>query len=98
VTITPSPGTAFSVPVSLTVQSVHAAMTVNPAAVSFSYQLGATNTPATQSVSVFSNPSGVTFAASVSSTGNWLSVGTGESTPGSTSVSVNVAGLAAGTY
>jgi uncharacterized protein (TIGR03437 family) len=51
-----------------------------------------------QNVSVFSTPAGASFTASASSTGNWLTVGAGGTTPGSVPVSVSVASLAPGSY
>ena len=72
-------------------------------ALSFSYQQGSATLPAIQSISVFSTPTGASFAAAVSgTTGSWLTVGTGSSasltTPLSVAVSVNVSGLVPATY
>ncbi len=88
----------ISVPVTLNVSAVPAKLTVAPQAMAFSYQQGSTAFPAAQNLSVFSLPAGGSFTASVSGAGNWLTVGAGSTTPGAVPVSVNVSGLAPGTY
>ena len=89
-------GGVVSVPVTLNVSAQPAKYTVAPQSLTFSYQQGNTTLPATQSISVFSVPTGGTFTATSSS--SWLTVGSGGTTPGSVAVSANVTGLAAGTY
>ena len=98
IAILPASGSAINVPVTLTVQAVPATLSADPASLQFVYQLGESSLPAVQSISVFSKPSGLNFAAAASSTGNWLSVASGGSTPGSVAVSVDVSKLGAGTY
>jgi uncharacterized protein (TIGR03437 family) len=93
-----SAGGIASVPVTMNVSAQPAKYTVAPQSLSFSYQLGASNTPAMQSISVFSTPSGGSFTATASSNGNWLTVGSGGTTPGAVAVSASVTGLEAGTY
>ncbi len=95
ITIVPATGSVVTVPVTLTVQ---AAVTVAPSTLSFTYQQGQSSLPAEQSVSVFSSPSGVSFTASATSTGNWLTASGTGTTPGSLAVSVDVSKLTAGTY
>jgi hypothetical protein len=76
------------------------ALTVTPASLTFSAQAGG-NAPAAQSLSVTSNGAqvGLSATASTSSGDNWLSVAPASSTtPSTLNVSVNPAGLAAGTY
>ena len=65
----------------------------------FAASVGA-GAPATQSLSVTSSGTALTFsaAASTSSGGSWLSVSPGGTTPATLTVSVNPAGLAAGAY
>jgi uncharacterized protein (TIGR03437 family) len=73
-------------------------LTLVPQSITFNYTQGDSNLPAAQGIGVFSQPAGASFTASASSSGNWLSVGTGGTTPGSIAVSVNVANLAPGSY
>jgi uncharacterized protein (TIGR03437 family) len=75
-------------------------LTVNPASLSFAYSTGGT-VPASQPVSISSTGAALSFTAAVttSSGGNWLSVSPASgSTPTILTVSVNTAGLGAGTY
>ncbi|MFN7993309.1 MAG: hypothetical protein U0Q18_06895 [Bryobacteraceae bacterium] len=102
VTIT-SPGASGSpqvIQVTLTV-SASPSITLTPATLAFTYQLGG-SVPAAQAVQVASSSGNLPFtvAASTSgSSGNWLSVTPASGTsPGSLSVAVNPAGLATGTY
>src|SRR6185312_14119842 len=55
-------------------------------------------TPASQSISVFSTPAGGSFTVTPKSTGNWLSIGAGSTTPSSLAVSVNTSRLQPDTY
>lgn len=91
-------GGIVSVPVTMNISAQPARFTVAPASLSFSYQKGNSAVPATQSIAVFSLPTGAAFTATASSNGSWLSVGSGGTTPGALAVSVNVSGLAAGSY
>ncbi len=91
-------GGIVSVPIAFNISSQPAKYNVAPQALNFAYQLGASSTPASQSLAIFSTPTGGTFTATASSTGNWLTAGTGGTTPASIPVNVNTASLKAGTY
>ena len=91
-------GGIVSLPVTMNVAAQAAKFTVVRQSLSFSYQQNNPTLPATQSISVFSVPAGATYTATASSTGNWLSVGTGGKTPGAVSVSVDVSKLQPGTF
>jgi len=95
VNISPAGG-IVSVPVTLNISPQAGKYTVTPQSLSFSYQQGSATQPPTQSLSVFSTPTGGTFIAT--STGNWLTIGPGNTTPASLAVSVNTAGLQPNTY
>jgi uncharacterized protein (TIGR03437 family) len=91
--------TPLIVPVTLVVTRQPVPLTVSPASLTFNFQTGGA-TPAAQSIALSaSNNIAFTAAASTGGTGTWLLVspGTG-STPSNLSVSVNPAGLTAGTY
>ncbi len=89
VRITPNGGTAVNVPVTLTVQSL--TVTATPATLTFNYRAG-DPAPAAQTVSV-AGGTGLTFAASASSSG-WLKVTpTTGTTPADLSVTVDPASL-----
>lgn len=91
-------GATLSIPVTLNVTTAPK-FTVTPQSLSFTYQSGASTVPAAQSLSVFTQPSGLSFTATASSNGNWLGVSsTSSPTPGSVGVSVSVGSLTAGTY
>jgi uncharacterized protein (TIGR03437 family) len=99
VTITPTGGTAVTVPVTLTIAGA-ATIAVSNTSLSFSYQAGAA-TPNTQSVSVtVSNATSGAFTATATSTpAGWLAVTpTSGTAPGSLIVSITPSGLSAGTY
>jgi len=85
-----------AVPVTLTVTATSApTLNVSPLNLSFSYQTGGA-TPAAQPVNI-SSSSALSYTAAASAA--WLSATPASgNTPGSLSVSVNPAGLAAGTY
>ncbi len=88
-----------SISVTLTV-SAAPALTVSQSTLSFFYQPGGA-VPGGQNVSVGSSGTALTFTASATTTsgGNWLSVTPASGTaPASLGISVNPAGLAAGTY
>lgn len=73
------------------------AIGVNPASMSFSATVGGSN-PANQSLSI-TNTGGGTLNWSASSNASWLSVSpTSGTAPSTATVSVNITGLAAGTY
>ena len=94
-----SPGQPFvSIPVNLSVtQPTTPTIWAVPGSLSFNYQMGL-NPPAPQALSLTSYPSGQTITATASG-GTWLSVNTaGKTTPTTASVTVNPAGLRAGTY
>ncbi|MCC6537200.1 MAG: hypothetical protein IT162_06595, partial [Bryobacterales bacterium] len=100
VTLTPpSPSTPVSIPVTLTVTAapVTPQLATAPAALAFNAEIGAA-APAARAVTVTSTTSAVlSFTAAANQ--SWLLVTpNGGSTPGSVSVSVNLNGLAAGSY
>ena len=69
-----------------------------PSSLSFSATTGGA-APASQSVNITSSGAALSFTASASSTGNWLSVTpTSGTTPATLSASANTSGLGAGTY
>ncbi|PYY19302.1 MAG: hypothetical protein DMG60_04840 [Acidobacteria bacterium] len=72
------------------------ALVVSPASLAFAYTTGST-APAAQTFAVSSSGSALTFTVA-SSGGTWLSASGGGTTPGNVSVSINTAGLTAGTY
>lgn len=73
------------------------AIGVSPASMSFSATVGGSN-PANQSLSI-TNTGGGTLSWTASSNATWLSVSpTSGTAPSTATVSVNIAGLAAGTY
>ena len=75
-----------------------AALSTNPASLSFSYSTGGTP-PASQTVDVSFSGAAVKFDAAISSGGNWLSVTPASATtPATLTVSVKPAGLASGVY
>ena len=77
-------------------------ITANPAALTFSYQIGSAALPTAQTVQVQSSPAGLNFSVAVTGApfnAAWLlvSASTGKA-PASLKVSVNPTGLAAGSY
>jgi uncharacterized protein (TIGR03437 family) len=75
-------------------------LSVGPPSLTFGGQVGGAN-PASQSIQVASTAGSLSFTASATSTGNWLSVSptSGTTNPAATlTVSVNTAGMLAGTY
>ncbi|MBV8205701.1 MAG: hypothetical protein JO041_02835 [Acidobacteria bacterium] len=97
VTITASgaSNSPMSVPVTLTVSSLPA-LVLSPTSLSFAYTTGGT-APASKTFSVASSGAALTYAVAASG-GTWLSAAGSGTTPGTVTVSVNPAGLAAGTY
>jgi uncharacterized protein (TIGR03437 family) len=68
-----------------------------PSSLTFSYTIGGAN-PAAQTLNITSTGGALTYTATASSTGNWLSVSPGSgSTPGTLTAGVNAAGLGGGT-
>ncbi|MCC6537425.1 MAG: hypothetical protein IT162_07750, partial [Bryobacterales bacterium] len=100
VTLTPpAPSAVVSIPVTLTVTAppVTPQLTPSPASLSFDAQTGGA-APAARSVNIVST-TGAALAFSAASNQAWLAVTPNSgSTPGTVSVSVNPAGLAAGVY
>jgi uncharacterized protein (TIGR03437 family) len=87
--------TVISIPVMLTVSVAPNSITASPASVSFTQILGGT-APAAQTIQLAS-PSPTNFTAA--STSTWLTVApTTGTTPATLTLTVNPAGLAAGTY
>ena len=85
-----------TIPVSLAVTSN--VLSLSQTQLNFSYQSGA-NLPPPQIVTVTSTGSGLNYAASITSGGNWLNVSNGVgATPGSVQISVNPSALGSGTY
>ncbi|MBV9145036.1 MAG: hypothetical protein JO065_03915 [Acidobacteria bacterium] len=72
------------------------ALKLSATSLSFNYSTGGT-APAAQTFSVSSSGAALTYTVAASG-GTWLSATGGGTTPGNVSVSVNPAGLAAGTY
>lgn len=87
----------FSIPVLFAVTAAPASLTAAPSALSFSAQVGAA-APAAQSLTIGKNPAGA-VAFSVSADQAWISLSAASgTTPGAVQVSVNMSGLAAGSY
>ena len=87
------------IPVTLTISGGASTTSLTgPSSMAFNYTLGAT-APASQTLSINSSPSsGTNVSAAVTSGGTWLSVSPGSgTTPANFTVSVNTAGLTAGT-
>jgi hypothetical protein len=93
-------GSPKTVSVSLVVSAAAPpVLTATPTTLAFNYQIGAA-TPATQPISVSSGGAALTFTTAASG-GTWLSATPASGStpgPGTVSVAVNPAGLAAGTY
>jgi uncharacterized protein (TIGR03437 family) len=89
----------FSLAVTLTVTQATPALAISPQALTFNYSVGS-SAPAAQTVSITNAGAGtLTFTAAASSSPYWLAVSPSSgSTPGTLSISVNPANLAAGTY
>lgn len=74
-------------------------MTVTPAALSFTYQSGATTLPKAQNLSVTANSGTPSYTAVTPATDYWLALNLNSGNlPATLSVSVNPTGLAVGTY
>jgi uncharacterized protein (TIGR03437 family) len=75
-------------------------LTVSPSTLNFSYTIGATTNPATQTVQLSSSaPAPFTTTATTTGGGNWLSVTPSSGNTNATlTVAVNVTGLTAGNY
>jgi uncharacterized protein (TIGR03437 family) len=97
IAITPSGGTVLNVPVTLTVNAAPF-VSATPTNLSFTFRAGGT-APAAQQISVSGNGASLSFAATASSTGNWLQVSPPSgSTPATVNVTVNTTSLAVGDY
>ncbi len=77
-------------------------ITATPAALTFSYQIGAANLPTSQTLQVQTTPAGATFTASISGSpfnAAWLLLSANSGVgPASLKVEVNPTGLPAGSY
>jgi uncharacterized protein (TIGR03437 family) len=90
-----SPNTSLEIPVTITING-SPTLTAAPTSLAFTYQIGAA-APAAQSLALAAGTAAVNFTAT--SPGAWLTLTPAHgSTPGSVLVTVNPAGLAAGTY
>ena len=92
--------TPVSIPVTLNVTSATTNPTINltPSSLSFTYASGAT-APGAKTLNLASSTGTALSFTAAASGGSWLSLGTTSgNTPGSLSVSVNPASMAAGTY
>ena len=92
--VTVTSGQTQSASQSITANTIAPAFTAAPRALSFT----ASQKYSAQNISVFTRSPGVSFTASASSEGNWLSVGAAGTTPGAVPVSVSTSGLQPGTY
>ncbi len=94
ITVTAAGGPPVTVPVTLTIGTN--VLSVLPASLSFSYQIGSAQ-PASQNLSVTST--GIVLNVTATPGANWLSVSPASaSTPGTFSISVITTGLTPGTY
>jgi uncharacterized protein (TIGR03437 family) len=100
ITVTPTSGAALVIPVTLQVGAN--TLSAAPASLAFAYTLGGTMPPP-QVLQLSSSVPNDTYTAQAASSGNWL-LANGVTTqisgplPASLNVTVNTAGLAAGTY
>ncbi len=99
VTVTPSGGTAVSVPTTLVVQGLPT-VSASPSTLTLTYQAGSTTTP-TGTVQVSGSVANLSFTANASSAG-WLQVSPTTGSTGTTGATLQVTttptGLAAGSY
>lgn len=72
ITFAPTGGTTIQVPVTFTV-TPGASISATPSTLTFSYTAGS-NPPTSQTINVSGNGGALSFAATATSTGNWLSV------------------------
>jgi uncharacterized protein (TIGR03437 family) len=90
--------TPLSLPVTLTVTQALPSLAVTPQALTFTYTAGGA-APASQSVSITNAGAGTLSWTASASGGYWLTISSASGTaPGTVSVSINPANLAAGTY
>jgi uncharacterized protein (TIGR03437 family) len=97
VTLTPSGGSAVSIPITLTVQAAPT-VSATPFQLTFAYQSGGT-VPAAGSIQVTGSTQGLTYSAASTTTtgGSWLQINkTSGTTPDVISVTVSPQNLAAG--
>jgi uncharacterized protein (TIGR03437 family) len=90
---------AVTVPVTLTI-TAGAALQLNPASVSFAYQIGQAQ-PVSQAVTVSSNSGQLNYTLTTQTNSGqpWLNISTNSgATPGNFTIGVNTAGLTPGTY
>lgn len=100
ITITPSSGSSFVVPVTL--QLGVSSLSASPGSLSFAYSLGGT-VPLPQVVQLSSSLANDTYTAQAASSGDWLLVNgvtdnLSGTLPASLNVTINAANLTAGTY
>ena len=96
ISATGASGSPLSIPVTLTVTE-NTALSVSPLSLTFTATVGGGN-PAAQPVTIANTGSG-TLAWTASKTQSWLSLDNASGTaPSTIQISVNIAGLAAGTY
>ncbi len=99
VTVSPSGGTAVSVPITLVVQGLPT-VSASPSTLTLTYQAGSTNTP-TATIQVSGSAANLSFTANASSAG-WLQVSPSSGSTGTTGTTLQVtttpSGLAAGSY
>ena len=98
IAITPNGGTVENVPVTLTVESL--SVSASPATLTFAYRAGDA-APANQNITV-TGVTGLTWTATATSNGNWLSVspasGTTATGGNTLQASINPSSLSAGSY
>lgn len=100
ITVTPASGTSVTIPVAISVTSAPAAsLNVSPTNLAFSFQIGGP-APPQQTISLIGSGAPLNFTITTSpAQGSWLVVTPAASaTPATLNVSVNPAGLSAGTY
>jgi uncharacterized protein (TIGR03437 family) len=97
IAISTSGSTPITVPVTLNV-SAQALLDLSTNSLTYTYQVGGPN-PADQTVTLTSTTPGLAYTVAASSPGNWLTINVATALTGSpVTVSVNPAGLPAGTY
>ena len=97
ITISTPGSNPITVPVTLNV-SAQALLDLSANSLTYTYQVGGPN-PADQTVTLTSTTPGLAYTVAASSPGNWLTVNVSSALTGSpVTVSVNPAGLPAGTY
>ena len=87
----------LAIPITLVVGGSGTTLTLSPQTLTFNAPVNGA-APASQPVSVTSSGAAANYTVTASSSGNWLSATASGTTPGTISVSVNQANLAAGQY